>query len=75
MLDVAAKIALHAYGISDNDIEKLHRNGFADEDIRDIGAISALFARSNRMANLSSMRPNDELYLMGRAAKFYPDSY
>ena len=40
------------------------------EDIRwDIGAIAAFFALSNRMANMISMRPNDEFYLMGRAPR------
>ena len=39
---------------------------FGDEDIWDIGAIAAFFALSNRMANLTAMRPNDEFYLMGR---------
>ncbi len=43
--------------------------GFSDEDIWDIGAIAALFALSNRMANLINMRPNDEFYLMGRSPK------
>ena len=34
-----------------------------------IGAITAFFGLSNRMANLSAMRPNDEFYLMGRVPK------
>ena len=32
-------------------------------------AIAAFFALSNRMANLTSMRPNDEFYLLGRVPK------
>ena len=44
-------------------------HGFSDEDVWDIGAIAAFFALSNRMANLTSMRPNDEFYLMGRVPK------
>jgi hypothetical protein len=32
----------------------------------DIGAIAALFALSNRRPNLMVLRPNDELYPMGR---------
>ena len=69
MLDFAATVALHAYEISDNDIETLQQHGFSDEDIWDIGAIAALFALSNRMANLTGMRPNDEFYLLGRTPK------
>jgi alkylhydroperoxidase family enzyme len=51
------------------DLEALRKAGFADEDIWDIAAIAAFFALSNRMANVTSMRPNDEFYLMGRVAK------
>jgi alkylhydroperoxidase family enzyme len=40
--------------------------GFSDEDAWDIGAIAAFFALSNRMANLASMMPNPEFYLLGR---------
>ncbi len=69
MLDFAAKVSLTAYEVSDSDIEELHQHGFSDEDIWDIGAISAFFALSNRMANLTNMRPNDEFYLLGRIAK------
>ena len=44
----------------------MHAHGMTDEDIWDIGAIAALFALSNRMANLLALRPNDEFYAMGR---------
>lgn len=69
MLDFAMKVALESHTVGDADFEALRRHGFDDEDIWDIGAIAALFALSNRMANLVSMRPNDEFYLMGRVAK------
>ena len=39
---------------------------FSDEEIWDIGAIAAFFAMSNRLANLTSMRPNDEFFSMAR---------
>lgn len=68
MLDFAAKVSLRAYEVGCSDFEVLRGHGFSDEDIWDIGAISALFALSNRMANLTSMRPNDEFYLLGRVA-------
>jgi uncharacterized peroxidase-related enzyme len=69
MLDFALKVALEAYAIQDADFVTLRAHGFSDEDIWDIGAIAALFALSNRMANLISMRPNDEFYLLGRMPK------
>jgi hypothetical protein len=40
--------------------------GMTDDDIWDIGGIAALFALSNRMANLLALRPNDEFHAMGR---------
>ena len=69
MLDFAVKVSLHANEISDSDIEEMCQHGFSVEDIWDIGAITAFFSLSNRMANLTSMRPNDEFYLLGRIAK------
>src|ERR1700736_703352 len=69
MLAFALKVALRSVEIVDADFDELRRHGFANEDIWDIGAIAAFFARSNRMANLIAMRPNDEFYLLGRVAK------
>ncbi|HEU4644801.1 MAG TPA: peroxidase-related enzyme [Burkholderiales bacterium] len=69
MLDFAMKVALESHAVEDADLEALRKAGFADQEIWDIAAISAFFALSNRMANVTSMRPNDEFYLMGRVAK------
>ena len=52
--------------MNDADFAALHAHGMTDDDIWDIGAIAALFALSNRMANLMALRPNDEFYTMGR---------
>ena len=69
MLDFAMKVSRQAEEIGEADFERLRAHGFGDEDAWDIGAIAALFALSNRMANLTNMRPNDEFYLMGRLPK------
>ena len=66
MLDFAIKTATNAAQICEADLQLLRDNGFDDEDIWDIGAITALFALSNRMASMAAMRPNDEFYAMGR---------
>ena len=68
MLDFAVKVATESYRIADADFEALRAHGFTDEDAWDIGAIAAFFALSNRMANLTGMRANDEFYSMGRQA-------
>jgi uncharacterized peroxidase-related enzyme len=66
MLDFAMKVAKDSKSIEEADFEALRGHGFGDEDIWDIAAIAALFALSNRMANFTAMRPNDEFYGMGR---------
>ena len=69
MLDFAMKVALESEKIGEADFEGLKEHGFSDDDIWDIAAITALFALSNRIANFTAMRPNDEFYLMGRVPK------
>lgn len=66
MLDFAMKVCLHSEQVNDADFEALHAHGFDDEDIWDIGAITAFFGLSNRVANFSGMQPNAEFYLLGR---------
>jgi len=69
MLDFAMKVALESHAVEDADVAALKAAGFADEDVWDIAAIASFFALSNRMANVTGMRPNDEFYLMGREEK------
>ncbi len=69
MLDFALKVALTPGHVGEEDFVVLRAHGFSEEDIWDIGAITAFFALSNRMANLIDMRPNDEFYLLGRVPK------
>lgn len=69
MLDFAMKVALASHMVEDADFAALRGHGFSDDDIWDIGAIAAFFAMSNRLANLGSIRPNDEFYLLGRVPK------
>jgi alkylhydroperoxidase family enzyme len=69
MLDFAMKVSKEAQLISEADFDGIAGHGFSDDDIWDIAAISAFFALSNRMANLTAMRPNAEFYMMGRLPK------
>ena len=69
MLEFAMQVALESHTVADADLERLRAQGFSDEDVWDIAAIAAFFAMSNRLANVTSMRPNDEFYLMGRLPK------
>ena len=69
MLDYALQVSREAETINDADHQRLRDLGFDDDDIWDIGAISAFFGLSNRLVNMSSMRTNDEFYLMGRVPR------
>lgn len=69
MIAFALKVCRDSSSIVDEDFAALRAQGFTDEDAWDIGAIAAFFAMSNRLANLTSMRPNDEFFLMGRVPR------
>ena len=66
MLTFALKVCKDSGALVEADYAALRGHGFSDDDIWDIGAITGLFGLSNRMANLLSMPPNDEVFLLGR---------
>lgn len=66
MLTYAMKVSQSADEVSAKDHAALITAGFDQDDIWDIGAISAFFGMSNRIANMASVRPNEAFYLMGR---------
>lgn len=66
MLDFAVKVSRHAQEVGDADYAALEDHGFSAEDAWDIAAISAFFGMSNRIANVTDMRPNAEFYALGR---------
>ncbi|MDB5549228.1 MAG: alkylhydroperoxidase [Tardiphaga sp.] len=69
MLDFAMQVSIDAASVGEDDFDEVASHGFSNDDIWDITAIAAFFALSNRMANVTSMKPNDEFYLMGRVPK------
>lgn len=66
MLDFALKVSQSAHLTEESDFETLTHHGFTQDDIWDISAISAFFGLSNRLANVTHMRPNPEFYTLGR---------
>ena len=72
MLEFAVKVAVRSAEIEDVDFARLREQGFSDEDAWDIASIAAFFGMSNRIANATAMRPNDEFYLMGRVPRPRP---
>jgi len=69
MLDFAVKVSIESNDLNESDFEEMRHHGFSEEEIWDVGAISAFFSLSNRMADLTNMRPNDEFYILGRIPK------
>jgi uncharacterized peroxidase-related enzyme len=67
MLDFAVKISQQANEVGESDLQTLRDNGFSMEEIWDIGSIAALFALSNRLANMANIKPNPEFYNMARS--------
>ncbi|WP_175671761.1 peroxidase-related enzyme [Burkholderia ambifaria] len=66
MLDFAMKVSQTAHLVGEADFDTLKSHGFTEEDVWDIAAIAAFFGMSNRIANVTNMRPNAEFYALGR---------
>lgn len=66
IVDLALLIAMESASLTEAELDDARAAGLSDEEIWDIGAITALFAMSNRLAHLTALVPNAEFYLMGR---------
>jgi uncharacterized peroxidase-related enzyme len=69
IVDLALALAVDPGAFATDDLDAAREAGLTDEEIWDVGAITALFAMSNRLAHLMSLRPNEEFYLMGRVPR------
>jgi 4-carboxymuconolactone decarboxylase len=66
MIDFAVKVSTEAFNVGESDFGKLEEHGFSEDDAWDIAVIAAFFGMSNRLANVTNMRPNAEFYTLGR---------
>jgi uncharacterized peroxidase-related enzyme len=66
IVDLALLVATDSAALTEAELDDARAAGLSDEEIWDVGAITALFAMSNRLAHLTALRPNPEFYLMGR---------
>ena len=66
MLAFALKLARTPETVGEADHADLVAHGFTSDEVWDIGAITALFALSNRIASVADLRPNDEFFSLGR---------
>jgi len=69
IVDLALALARAPERFGDTDIARARAAGLTDDEIWDTGAITALFAASNRLAHLTALQPNPEFYLMGRGER------
>jgi 4-carboxymuconolactone decarboxylase len=66
ILNFAVKVAERSHEVNETDFAVLKGLDLTDDDIWDVACITALFALSNRIANLMALKPNAEFYTMGR---------
>ncbi len=64
--DLALALARTPEHFGETDVASARAAGLTDDEVWDVGAITALFAASNRLAHLTALQPNPEYYLMGR---------
>ena len=66
IVDLALLIATDSSSLTEAELDDARLAGLSEDEIWDVGAITALFAMSNRLAHLTALRPNPEFFLMGR---------
>jgi uncharacterized peroxidase-related enzyme len=66
IVDLALRLATEPAALTEADLDRSRAAGLTDDEIWDVGAITALFAMSNRLAHLTALRPNPEFFLLGR---------
>ncbi|WP_116049465.1 peroxidase-related enzyme [Amycolatopsis palatopharyngis] len=66
IVDLALALAQDSARFGDEHVAAARAAGLSEDEIWDVGAITALFAMSNRLAHLTALRPNPEFYGMGR---------
>jgi uncharacterized peroxidase-related enzyme len=66
IVDLALLVAMDSSAVTEAELDDARLAGLSEDEIWDVGAITALFAMSNRLAHLTALRPNAEFYLMGR---------
>lgn len=69
IVDLALVLAVDPAACTDAELDAARDAGLSDDEIWDVGAITALFALSNRMAHLAAMQPNPEFFTLGRTPR------
>lgn len=69
IVDLALLVARRSETLTEADLDTARAAGLTDDEIWDVGAITALFAMSNRLAHLTALRPNPEFFTLGRTPR------
>ena len=69
IVDLALALTREPERFGDADLEAARAAGLTEDEIWDVGSITALFALSNRLAHLTALRPNTEFYTLGRGPR------
>jgi uncharacterized peroxidase-related enzyme len=69
IVEFAVRLAVEPSTVTAEHLESLRVHGLTDEDVWDVGSISAFFAMSNRLVHLAGTMPNEEFYVMGRVPR------
>ena len=66
IVDLALALTRTPEHFGEREMRAARAAGLTEDEIWDVGAITAFFAMSNRLAHLCALRPNAEFYPMGR---------
>jgi len=66
IVDLALALTRAPERFDEADLAAARAAGLTEDEIWDVGAITAFFAMSNRLAHLCALQPNREFYTMGR---------
>jgi uncharacterized peroxidase-related enzyme len=69
VVEFALRLAVEPWTVTAEHLDALRAHGLTDDDVWDVGSISALFAMSNRLVHLAGTMPNEEFYLMRRVPR------
>ena len=67
IVDLALALTREPELFGEADLAKARAAGLTEDEIWDVGSITALFAASNRLAHLADLRPNPEFFQLGRS--------
>jgi len=69
VLEVAVRFATEPWTVTPVLLASLQDHGLTEDDVWDVGSISAFFAMSNRLVHLTGTMPNEEFYVLGRVPR------